>query len=193
MHVAFAAAVATLLLWPTRRYEKVGLEVIDVPALAPRPLRAEPIPRPKAEPKRKAVFGLSTAAPGDEKSSVAVKPGNTVAKENDTEKLLPGDDKSLPIPTDEYLVTQMPTLLSEFRVPYPVEAKRNRVQGPVTLDLLIDTDGNVRDARVLSGPGSGLNEAALEAVKKIKFRPARVEDKVVSVRIRYLYRFVLEP
>jgi protein TonB len=86
----------------------------------------------------------------------------------------------------------MPELKSEFRIPYPPEAKQKGIQGAVVMDILIDAQGTVRDAKLIEGPGSGLNEAALEAVKKFKFSPAFMQDKPVAVKIRYAYRFILE-
>ncbi|MBV9264680.1 MAG: TonB family protein [Acidobacteriaceae bacterium] len=46
-------------------------------------------------------------------------------------------------------------------------------QGTVVLGILIDAIGNVARASVLSPIGHGLDEKALEAVRKWKFRPAK--------------------
>lgn len=187
-------ALGALLLWiPTLRKATVEIEVIESPkvsasaqlkTIAPAAPRVEP-------PKKRAVFGVSrksiTAADGE-----SVKTGNTVAKEVDTKTLRPGDDDSLPIPADEFLVTAMPELQSEVRIPYPPEAREKRIQGAVIMDLLIDAQGVVREAKLINGPGAGLNEAALTAVRSFKFKPARIQEQTVAVRIRYAYRFVLE-
>jgi periplasmic protein TonB len=77
-------------------------------------------------------------------------------------------------------------------VPYPPDAKRLGIQGGVVFDLLIDADGNVRQATLVQGPGHGLDEAARDAVGKLRFKPATIEERPVAVRIRYVYRFVLE-
>jgi protein TonB len=60
------------------------------------------------------------------------------------------------------------------------------------MDILVDGAGTVREAKLVNGPGAGLDEAALEAVKRFRFKPAEVDGKPVAVRIRYAYRFVLE-
>jgi protein TonB len=60
------------------------------------------------------------------------------------------------------------------------------------LELLIDEKGKVRDAKIVSGPGFGLNEAALTAISQFKFSPAEVDGKPVAVRIPFTYHFLLK-
>lgn len=57
--------------------------------------------------------------------------------------------------------------------PYTEEARRNRRQGSVTLRVLIGADGNARRIRIVKGLGMGLDEQALQAVRKWRFSPAR--------------------
>lgn len=196
IHLGLAAAVLVAGLAPrltlhSTRIEEVPFEVIEAPRVAPLPL--EPATRPKAQTPKRSVFGLSrksitTSAP----SAPEAKAGNTLAKTPDNQKLRDDDPDALPIPTDDYLVSQMPVLLSDFRVPYPPDARRAGVQGAVLLDLLVDSEGRVREARVLKPLFASLDVAALEAAKKLVFKPARAGDQSVAVRIRYAYRFVLE-
>lgn len=149
-----------------------------------------PPPEPTQVPKK--VFGLSkTTLQGESNSSVSVKAGNTIAKEVDQEKINPEDAVALPIPTEEYLVTQMPRLKSEIRIPYPAEARSKNIEGIVVMDILIDENGKVRSAKLIEGPGFGLNEAALKAIYQFEFSPAAIDKKPVTVQIRYSYRFVL--
>lgn len=103
-----------------------------------------------------------------------------------------GGGDGLPVAADELLVTEMPALQSEVRTPYPEEARSRGIQGAVKMDLLIDENGVVRDVRLLEGPGYGLNEAALAAVRAFRFSPAKVVEKSVAVRVRYSYRFILD-
>jgi protein TonB len=138
------------------------------------------------------VFGINKKTlVSNEVGAVSIKAGNTIAKEIDQEILRPEDAQALPIPTDEYLITKMPSLKSEIRIPYPVEARAKGVEGLVLLEILIDENGKVRSATLVQGPGFGLNEAALNAIHSFEFSPAMVDQKPVSVRIRYGYRFVL--
>ncbi len=181
---------------PRVNFDSVDFKVVEVTkkaedapyAIKP---RTEVIPNPQK--KARAVFGANRKSIlSSEASAVAVKPGNTLAKEADNETLRDDDPNSLPAPVDEFLVNEMPSVLSEVRIPYPEEAKKKGIQGAVVMDLLIDAEGKVREAKLLKGLGGGLEEAALNAVKNFKFRPAMVQGKSVTVRIRYAYRFVLE-
>lgn len=173
--------------------ETVDFEVVELPPNIPQAIEVKKFETKPIEIKAKtAVFGQSTQALTSESSTVATKAGNTLAKEPDDKVLDPNDDRSLPIPVAEYSVSSMPILMNEFKIPYPEEAKTKKIQGPVVLQLLIDDQGVVRKAELISGPGAGLNEAALVAVRKFKFRPARLDEKNVAVKTTYRYNFVLE-
>ena len=195
-HASLIGGILTLALWKSSGPATIDFEIIENPKVSgnARPIEmAKPKPVEKAQEKR-AVFGLSknaaTAPAGADAPSVKL--GNTVAKENDDKKLNKDDADSLPIPTDEYLVSEMPKLLTEVRIPYPEEAKKASVQGSVLFDLLIDGEGKVRELKLIRGPGFGLNEAAGKAILNFQFSPARVQNKPVAVRIRYAYRFILQ-
>ena len=177
-----------------QRTDVVDFEVIDVPVQASRPIRLTAPPQPKAKPaeiKKRAVHGVSRKAITSEEG-IEAKAGNTITKAQDDLKLREDDEDALPIPTEEYLVSNMPVLQSEFRIPYPPEARKKGVEGPVVMDLLIDSSGQVRKVDLVSGPEESLNQAALQALPQFKFRPAEIEGRAVAVRIRYVYRFVLE-
>ena len=46
-----------------------------------------------------------------------------------------------------------------------------------TIQAFIDKKGRVKDAIVMRGiPGSGLNEAAISAIRKTRFKPAKQRD-----------------
>ncbi len=172
-----------------------AFEVIEMPILTSQPLRAAAIKEPPKKTETRiqprAVFGASRKSITSTEGRT-VKAGNTVAKDPDTKVLREQDADQLPLPTEEYLVSKMPELLEDVRVPYPPEAKKRNIEGAVFLDILIDAAGKVREAIFVEGPGFGLNEAATEAVKRLRFRAAEVEGQPVAVRIRYSYRFVLE-
>lgn len=175
----------------------IDLTVIDVPTLNPAAQKmpdhvAKPIAAPK-KPTAPAVFGVSRKAfTSDGMDGEAVKLGNTVVTAPDDRKLKDTDPDALPIPSDEFMVSAMPVLVSEVRVPYPPEARKYNVQGTVVMDLLVDAAGRVRQVTLLEGPGYGMNEAAMEAAKGFAFTPARIGEQPVAVRIRYAYRFVIE-
>lgn len=140
------------------------------------------------------VFGLNRNSYTDSSSSgsgMEVKMGNTTAKASDNERLRPSDGDSLPAPTEEYLVSQMPRVLSEVQPIYPKIAREKQMEGVVVLDVLIDELGNVRQVTVIESE-EVFKAAAIEAMKKFKFTPANVNGLAVAVKIRYVIRFKLE-
>jgi len=93
---------------------------------------------------------------------------------------------------EDYEVSEMPLLINEVRVPYPSDARARGIQGIVVFDLLIGSDGKVKEVKALSSPDSSLTIAAQNAVSLFRFRPAKMGDKVVAIRIHYTYRFLLQ-
>lgn len=151
----------------------------------------EPIPETKTS---REVFGANRNSYTDESQGsegVEIKKGNTLAKEVDNTKLEDSDADSLPTPTEEYLVSEMPSVLSEVRPVYPKEAREKQLEGTVALDVLIDEKGLVRQVNVIEGLEL-FRQSAINAMKNYKFRPAKVDGKSVAVRIRYSINFQLE-
>lgn len=76
---------------------------------------------------------------------------------------------------------------------YPPIALRQRVEGTVELNVLIDEKGNVVDAQIVSGAGgkAGLNEAAIENVKRRHYRPANKDGVPVKVWVPVRIQFKL--
>lgn len=72
-----------------------------------------------------------------------------------------------------------PTLVQKVEPKFSEEARKAKVDGVVQLAIEIDEEGNVASADVLDGPGYGLNEQAVEAVKQWKFKPATRDGKPV--------------
>ena len=66
---------------------------------------------------------------------------------------------------------------------YPKEAIKNKVEGTVYILAFVDEYGNVTEAKVLKGIGSGCDEIALMAVKLTQFTPGMVESKKVKAQI----------
>ena len=60
--------------------------------------------------------------------------------------------------------------------PYPIytdEARHAKMQGTVTLRVLVGSDGKSSEIRVIRGVGFGLDERAVQTVRGWKFNPAR--------------------
>lgn len=67
-----------------------------------------------------------------------------------------------------------PQLISQVRLEYPASARIQHVTGTVIVSALVDEHGTVVETRLIRGvaPNSGLNQAALDNVKKRKYKPA---------------------
>ena len=61
---------------------------------------------------------------------------------------------------------------TQTRIPYPMTAMRNRIEGTVVLRVLVGEDGSVKEIEIDKSSGSrDLDRAAREAVMKWKFKP----------------------
>jgi TonB family protein len=152
----------------------------------------KPKVKKKAVKKKRQVYGLSRKSMTSTSNATAVKKGNTVAKTPDNLKLKKDDEDSIPIPTDEFMITAMPKVVEEIRPNYPESAKKAGLQGRVIFDIIIDNKGIVRKADLVQGLNDELNQAAYEAMMKFRFRPAKMDKQTVAVKIKYAINFVLE-
>jgi TonB family protein len=73
--------------------------------------------------------------------------------------------------------------------PYPEPAIRAQIEGSVVLDIGIDETGRVTDVQVARGLPFGLSEAAAQAVRQWKYRPARSAEGPIPSRktVRILF------
>ncbi|MBD3275309.1 MAG: TonB family protein [Candidatus Marinimicrobia bacterium] len=67
-------------------------------------------------------------------------------------------------------------------IQYPEIAKEAGVEGTVIVQAFINENGVVEDVVIVKGvPKTGLDEAAIAAVKKTRFKPAQQRDQAVGV------------
>lgn len=67
---------------------------------------------------------------------------------------------------------------------YPSIAQEAGIEGTIIVQSFIDDKGVVRECVIMKGlPGTGLDEAAMDAIKKTKFIPAQQRDRNVGVWI----------
>jgi len=59
------------------------------------------------------------------------------------------------------------------------EARRLKYQGVCAISIVVDTRGYPQNLRVVRALGMGLDEKALEAVRKYRFKPALKNGKPV--------------
>ena len=65
-----------------------------------------------------------------------------------------------------------PVPLNSVEAEFSDEARRAKYQGVCLISLIVDAQGNPQNPRVVRALGMGLDEKALEAVRKYKFKPA---------------------
>jgi len=71
------------------------------------------------------------------------------------------------------------------------EARRNKHQGICMITMIVDRQGNPRNPHIVRSLGMGLDEKALEAVLKYRFKPARKDGKPVASIISVAVNFRL--
>jgi periplasmic protein TonB len=71
-------------------------------------------------------------------------------------------------------------LISRPTPVYPAEAKENRIQGTVKLEITIDKEGHVGPMSVISGPPE-LIHSATDAVSQWVYKPTLLNGEPVSV------------
>ena len=76
---------------------------------------------------------------------------------------------------------------------YPPRALRAGVEGSVTVEFTIATDGSVKDMEIIKAePSSIFDQAVLQAVRRWKFTPEIVDGKAVEKRARQDIKFTLK-
>jgi TonB family protein len=111
-------------------------------------------------------------APGAADGSTKTKPIQTVIVNGQTEPV--------------YQITKgirAPRPLDNPSPEYSEEARRQNLEGVVVLDVIVTSAGNVETIRVTRGAGHGLDEKAIQAVRRWTFKPATKDGKPVSVEI----------
>lgn len=76
-----------------------------------------------------------------------------------------------------------PRLVRRVEPMYPTQLRATRLNGRVTLRAVVDPSGDVREVGVVSSQSAGFSKAAIDAVKKWKFDPARRDGCTVPVAL----------
>lgn len=96
-----------------------------------------------------------------------------------------------PEPADVHDAVTPPEPLVRVDAVYPQRALAERRAGTVTLRVTIESDGSVGDAAVAESAGDDLDQAALEAVRQWRFRPALRAGQAVRARVSIPFQFAL--
>lgn len=81
-------------------------------------------------------------------------------------------------------------ILSEPNPAYSREGRILKLEGDVVLDVVFLASGQLQVTRVVSGLGHGLDDAAIEAAKQIRFHPAKRNGQPIDfpARVRIEFR-----
>jgi len=107
----------------------------------------------------------------------------SVGMYGNTERLLEVD--SLPSPIGGMVAIQK-------NIRYPEIARRAGIEGTVLILAEIDELGNVVNTNVREGIGGGCDEAAIDAINKVKFNPAIRDSVPIKYKITIPVKFKLE-
>lgn len=80
----------------------------------------------------------------------------------------------------------------QSKIIYPEIARRGRIEGKVFVQAFIDETGVVTDAKIIKGIGGGCDEAAMKAIKQIKFKPGRQKGIPMKVQVTIPIMFKLD-
>jgi protein TonB len=106
-------------------------------------------------------------------------------------------DESSPPPSaptqvfEIYNLDEPPQPLVQVQPEYPEKAKKAKLEGRVIVVAVVDENGDVIEASIHHSTNPIFNDAALEAAKKMKFKPGRIKDKPVKAIVRIPFVFKL--
>jgi protein TonB len=111
-------------------------------------------------------------------------------------KPLDGDEEDDAEPEIFVIVEEMPTIIGGIAkvyeyLEYPEIARQARMEGLVIINLVVEPDGSGSEYEVTRSAGSLLDEAAMTAVRKLRFNPGKQRMKPVRVRLAVPIRFRL--
>ncbi len=75
-----------------------------------------------------------------------------------------------------------PVLIAKYEPEFSEEARRAKFSGTVLLSVVVDENGIPRNIRVIRSVGLGLDQKAIEAVQRWRFRPGHKHGRPVAVQ-----------
>lgn len=84
---------------------------------------------------------------------------------------------------------RVPDPVSQVPPRFPPALKHDFNYAEVLVEFIVDTDGNVRAATVVTSTNSGFDRAAVDGVSKWRFRPGMKAGHRVNTRMRVPIRF----
>jgi len=83
-----------------------------------------------------------------------------------------------------------PVPLNTVEAEFSDEARRRNIEGVCLVSVIVDAQGKPQNARVVRALGAGLDEKAIEAVNKYRFKPAMKDGKtpvpvMITVQVNF--------
>jgi periplasmic protein TonB len=92
---------------------------------------------------------------------------------------------------DISMLDQTPVPRFQARPTYPFEMRRAGIAGDVTVDFIVDTNGDVQNAYAIRSSQREFEAAAVQAVSKWKFKPGRKGGRDVPTHMQVPIVFTL--
>jgi protein TonB len=86
---------------------------------------------------------------------------------------------------------RQPTAVYQPAPTFPLDLKRQGIEGSANVEFIIDANGTVVQARAISSSNTGFEEAAVLGVLKWKFRPGMKAGRKVNSRMMVPIRFTI--
>ncbi len=175
---------------PTRTLELRKASIADLPPPADEPPPAPPMEAapPPAAPPQPQLAEAPQQIPLSADLEVATGSGGALAGFGEVQAMAAVEA----IREEAFEVEDLergPEVVSQVPPAYPPELRKARVEGTVTLALLVGEDGNVEDVRVENSSRAEFEKPALEAVRRWRFRPGTKEGNAVKAFVRLPLRF----
>ena len=122
----------------------------------------------------------SPTAFAEQKDNASTADDSTAATRMDprvTEKI--GNGVSAPVP------------LKTPEAKYTREARKKKIEGHCLVSIIVDADGIPHNLKIIRPVGYGLDEAALAAIRKYRFKPAMKNGQAVAVQMSIEVNFRL--
>lgn len=84
---------------------------------------------------------------------------------------------------------ERPQAVAKTDPAYPSEMRKARVEGTVTVTLVVDETGHVEDARVEKSSHPDFEKPALDAIRKWRFKPGVKDGQAVRAYLLQTFRF----
>ena len=152
------------------------------PVSKPKPVKPVSKPKPKVQPKAKPKATSKPDTGPARTTASATGEGTGTRNARPADKGASGAGGSSPA---AYLSNPAPG--------YPDAARRQRQEGTVSLRVLVSANGQASQVVLAGSSGvSSLDQAALRAVRRWRFKPARQNGQPISAWVRVPVRFTLD-